>query len=83
MMSLGLFRSLACPVASWRAQTGKQGNTTARWQDKGARCAPWFGRAFSRAYAANSQGAPDRRSLRLPRFSKIIRAKARCATARR
>ena len=50
-----------------------------RGQDKGARCAPLFGCAFSRVYAANSRGAPDRRSLRLPRFSKIIRAMARCA----
>ena len=82
MTALRTDRGLAGSSASWSAWRGKQGNTTARWQDKGARCAPWFGCAFSRAYAVNSRGAPDRRSLRLPRFSKIIRAMARCATAR-
>src|SRR3546814_5991706 len=60
-------------------RSGKQGSTTARWQDKGARCAPRFGCAFSMAYAANSRGAPVRRSLRLRRFHKQISAIARCA----
>jgi len=79
MMPLGLFRSLACTVALWSARRGEQGNTTARWQDKGARCAPRFGCAFSRTYVANSRGAPDWRSLRLRRFHKQISAIARCA----
>lgn len=72
-------RGLAGSSASWSAWRGKQGNTTARWQDKGARCAPRFGCVFSMAYAVNSRGALARRSLRIRRFPKQISAIARCA----
>ena len=79
MTALRTDRGLAGSSASRSAWRGKQGNTTARWQDKGARCAPRFGCAFSRTYAAISRGAPDRRSLRLRPFHKQISAIARCA----
>ena len=82
MTALRLNRGLAGSSASWSALRGKQGNTTARWQDKGARCAPWFGCAFSRGYGAISRGAPDRRSLRIGAIPREIIALTRCAERR-
>ncbi|WP_202033821.1 lytic transglycosylase domain-containing protein [Rhizobium rhizogenes] len=76
------YRRGANPSASWRALGGKAANTTARWQDKRARCAPWFGCAFSRVYEAISRGAPDRRSLRSSAFVKNFIGFARCAEPR-
>ncbi len=79
MTAPGPDRGMECPSGSWRTPTGEPGNTTARWQDKGARCAPEFGRAFSRAYVENSRGAPDRRGLRLWKILKQISMIVRCA----
>ena len=61
----------------WRILAQKRSQI--RRQDKRARCAPWFGCAFSRTYAAISRGAPDRRSLRSGAFINKIIGFARCA----
>lgn len=75
-------RSLSHVFVRLAVRAGAQGLPTARWQDKGARGALRDGRAFSRAYIANSRGAPVRRSLRLKRFVNDIYMMARCAGPR-
>lgn len=58
---------------------GNVGTTTARWQDKGPRCAALCGCGFSMCYGAFTRCAPDRRSLREWHFVKVFRDFARCA----
>ena len=79
MSRIARHRATANLSAAWRALGGGTASTTARWQDKRARCAPWFGCAFSRTYAAISRGAPDRRSLRSGASFNNFIGFARCA----
>jgi hypothetical protein len=72
-------RVLAWHGETLRARKGGAGNTTDRWQDKGARCALRFGRVFSRGYVTNSRGAPEKRSLHQHRYGNKLNAFTRCA----
>lgn len=82
MMSIVLGRAFSqmCECLAVRAAVLRR--PTARWQDKGARGALRYGRAFSMACAANARGAPVRRSLRLGQLANDIRMMARCARSR-
>lgn len=75
-------RVLAWYSVSLRARKGGAGNTTDRWQDKGARCARLFGRVFSRGYVTNSRGAPHKRSLLQYRYGNKFNIFTRCAGSR-
>jgi hypothetical protein len=72
-------RALACLGELRRAHKAGIGNTTDRWQDKGARCARLFGRVFSRGYVTNSRGAPEKRRLRQQRYGNRFNSFTRCA----
>jgi hypothetical protein len=71
--------SLEWNGAWWRARKGGAGNTTDRWQDKGARCARLFGRVFSMVYVMISRGAPDTRSLLQHLYGNKFNSFTRCA----
>jgi hypothetical protein len=75
-------RTLALYGVLLRARKGESGNTTDRWQDKGARCARLFGRVFSRGYMTNSRGAPGKRSLHQHRYGNRFNILTRCAGSR-
>jgi hypothetical protein len=75
-------RALACLGELRRAHKAGIGNTTDRWQDKGARCALRFGCVFSRGYVTNSRGVPDKRSLHQHRYSNKFNILTRCASSR-
>jgi hypothetical protein len=70
---------LAWHGVSLRARKGGAGNTTDRWQDKGARCARLFGRVFSRVYVTNVRGALARCSLWQQRTASKFHIIVRCA----
>ena len=72
-------RVLAWHGVTLRARKDGAGNTTDRWQDKGARCARLFGRVFSRGYVTNSRCAPDKRRLRQQRYGNKFNSFTRCA----
>jgi hypothetical protein len=75
-------RVLAWHGVTLRVRKDGAGNTTDRWQDKGARCARLFGRVFSSGYVTNSRGVPDRRSLHQHRYSNKFNILTRCASSR-
>jgi hypothetical protein len=72
-------RALAWHFPLRRARKGGAGNTTDRWQDKGARCVRLFGRVLSRGYVTNSRGVLDKRSLRQQRYGNKFNSFTRCA----
>jgi hypothetical protein len=72
-------RVLAWHGVSLRARKGGADNTTDRWQDKGARCAPGSGRVCSRVYVTSSRGAPNKRSLPHYRYGNTFNSVTRCA----
>lgn len=79
MAAIARNRRLARHGVSWNARGGSAGNTTDRWQDKGARCALRFGCVFSRGYVTNSRCAPDKRSQRQQRYRNKFNSFTRCA----
>lgn len=83
MIGFALHATFSGSGAQMAPEVGGAGTTTARWQDKGPRCAAFCGRGFSRGYGAFARGAPDRRSLRAPRFPNDFTGIARCAGPRR
>jgi hypothetical protein len=72
-------RVLAWQGVLWRAHEAGIGNTTDRWQDKGARGVLGVGRVFSRGYGAYSHRVCHKRSLRHFRFLISFNYFARCA----
>jgi hypothetical protein len=74
-------RVLAWQGVLWRAHEAGIGNTTDRWQDKGARCMRLFGRVFSSGYVTNSRGAPEKRSLHQHRYGNKFNIFARCTSS--
>jgi hypothetical protein len=79
MEALAFNRVTAWHGASRSAQRGRPGNTTERWQDKGARGALAVGRVISRGYLPNSRCATVKRSLRQQRSPNKFNVFARCA----
>jgi hypothetical protein len=80
MMAAGTCnRKSAWHGGSWSVQRGGSGQTTDRWQDKGARGVLSVGRVISRGYGANSRGELHECSLRLRRYANTFNIFARCA----
>jgi hypothetical protein len=75
-------RVLAWHGVSLRARKGGAGNTTDRWQDKGARCARLFGRVFSEGYVTNWRCVRARCSLWQQRSANKFNTIVRCAGLR-
>ena len=72
-------RALACLGELRRAHKAGIGNTTDRWQDKGARGVLGVGCVISSGYGANSHRARHKRSLRHFRLPIEFNCLARCA----
>jgi hypothetical protein len=71
-------RVLAWQGVLWRAHEAGIGNTTDRWQDKGARCVSLSGRVISRVYGAKSHRVWHKRSLRIFRLPIEFKCLTRC-----
>jgi hypothetical protein len=72
-------RVLAWHGVTLRVRKDGAGNTTDRWQDKGARGVLAVDRVFSRGYVTNSRCAPDKRRLRQQRYGNKFNSFTRCA----